>query len=79
MSKSSEYTTSDTALAAFLAISGIKLIELKTTTNPAVYTFESNGTLQELVTQWESELSPHRQFYNTYRSFIRQIKEKNNG
>lgn len=79
MSKSSQYTTSDTALAAFLAISGIKLIELDVSTRPVQYIFKSNGTLQNLVTQWESELSPFRQFYNTYRSFIRQIKERNNG
>ena len=77
MYKPSKYTTSDTALAAFLAVSGIPLIKLDTSTNPAVYTFESNGTLQNLVIQWESELSLFRQFYNTYRSFIRQIKERN--
>ena len=77
MSKSSRYTTSDTALAAFLAVSGVSLVKLDTSVNPAVYTFESNGTLEGLVTQWESEVSLCRQYYNTYRSFIRQIKEKN--
>lgn len=73
----SVYNTTDTALAAFLAISGIKLVKLNTEQKLAVYTFEDHNNLQDLVTQWESELSPFRQFYNTYRSFIRQIKEKN--
>lgn len=79
MTKPTKYTTSDTALAAFLAISGVKLVSLNIAVDPAIYTFESNGTLESLIVQWKSELTPFRQYWNTYRSFIKQIKEPNNG
>ncbi len=77
MVKSSVFSTSNTALAAFLAVSNIKLISLDIHVHPVVYHFESNGAIQDLIMQWESEVSAYRQFYNTYRSFIKRIKEKN--
>ena len=45
----SVYNTTDTALAAFLAISGIKLVRLNTEQKLAVYTFEDHNILQDLV------------------------------
>lgn len=78
MGKPQAFTTINTGLATFLAVSKVKLIKLDTSTNPAVFTFESNGNLQDLLLQWKAEITPHRQYYNTYRSFIDQIKEKNN-
>jgi len=78
MVTSQVFTTTDTPLAAFLAISQVKLLDMNVHVYPTIYTFETNGMLDDLVRQWESELSPFRQFYNTYRSFIRQIKEKDN-
>lgn len=78
MSKPQVYTTINTGLATFLAISKVKLLKLDKSTNPAVFTFESNGSLQDLLLQWNAEITPHRQYYNTYRSFIDQIKGGNN-
>ncbi len=77
MVKPSRYTTINTGLATFLAISKVKLVSLDTTINPAVYTFEANGELEDLIAQWKSELTPFRQYYNTYRAFIDQIKGGN--
>lgn len=71
------FTTINTGLAAFLAVSKVKLLKLDISVNPAVYTFESNGSLQDLLMQWKAEITPHRLYYNTYRSFIDQIKERN--
>ena len=75
--KSSEYSTTDTALAAFLVTSGIQLIDLNTGSSQAEFIFKSNGQLNDLILQWDTGVSPVRQFYLAYKRFVRQIKESN--
>ena len=77
-----KYRTNNTALAAFLAVSDIKLIKLDTTEKPAAFIFEStNGTIDKLIFQWDSGLAEGNivSFYKAYKSFVRQIMGEGNG
>ena len=74
---SSEYSTTDTGLAAFLVTSGIQLIDLDTSNPNAEFTFKSNGQLNDLILQWDTGVSPVRRFYLAYKRFVKQIKESN--
>jgi len=71
------FTTTDTGLAAFLVVCGLKVSKLDTASSPAVFTFENNSLhdTERLQFEWDNGLTPLKTFYLTYRSFIRQIKE----
>ena len=76
------YHTNNTALAAFLAVSNIKLVKLNVSTKPAEFIFEShNGTIDRLVFDWESGLAECNvvSFYKAYKSFVSQIVGAGNG
>lgn len=77
-----KYRTNNTALAAFLAVSDVKLVKLDTTATPAEFIFEStNGTIDKLIFQWDSGLAEGNivSFYKAYKSFVRQIMGDSNG
>lgn len=75
------FHTSDTALAAYLAISGIELQRLNTDSNPAEYIFKdpSDGIIGNLLIQWEQGRIDCARFYRTYKQFVNQIKGSRNG
>lgn len=71
-----QYQTHKTSLAAFLAVSGIKLIKLDTSIDPAEFIFESpDGKIDKLLFDWDSGIATGNvvAFYKTYKSFVNQI------
>lgn len=81
--KSTAYVTTDTGFAAFLTASGIKLRELDILPREAEFVFDLDGKddIDNLKFQWDSGIAEGNisMFFKAYRSFIRQIRERNNG
>ena len=79
--ESAIYPTIDTGFAAFLVTSGIKLFKMDMSNPKVKYLFEQDGKadITDLKFQWDSGMAVGNVpiFFKTYRSFIRQIKEKN--
>ena len=73
------FHTSDTALAAWLSTSGVKLIKVNSTITPAEFTLqeETKGQVGELTFAWESGTATGNvvQFYKTYRYLLRKIRD----
>ena len=82
-SKQETFQTSDTPLAAYLYVSGKKLIKADTSKFPALFTFDKNSddSFDELVSLWESGLAIGnvRTFYLTYKNFVKKIKDNSDG
>jgi len=72
------FDTSDTPLAAYLAISGIRFIELDASDHPCIFRFatDDNHKLNDLLTAWDigTPTGDCRAFARTYRGYIRRIK-----
>jgi hypothetical protein len=73
----SVFSTSDTALASWLYISNVRLLELNTDVSPARYVFEPPP--EELMVEWNTGKTPCAAFYKTYRYFLVQVKKGSNG
>ena len=78
------FQTSDTPLAVYLAIHGIRLLNLDTSDNPSVFTFlpDKDGNMNDLIAKWDAAFQGKDEatgdcvaFFRTYRSFIRKIKD----
>ncbi len=76
------YTTSDTPLAAWLLINGIKRVSTDFKANPVVFVFDSRGQdaynkVNDLIFQWDSGIAVGNcnSFYKSYRTLIHEMKE----
>lgn len=72
------FRTSDTPLASWLIINGIKLQSANTAINPTVFIFADADSerLNDLVFQWEggNAVGNCNSFYRTYRSLVHKLK-----
>ena len=70
------YKTTDTALAAYLRVEGIKLLGVDTETYPAVFIFESAPQIAEYKRQWECGVAEGnlKGFFISYRQCLKMVK-----
>jgi len=73
------FETSDTPLAVWLIINGIKRLSTNHKISPVTFAFDSSAQekLNDLIFQWDSSLAVGNcnSFYKTYRTLIHEIKE----
>lgn len=73
------FKTSDTPLAAWLIVSGIKLQNVDRAVKPVEFTFSSSDQelLNDLIFQWDggNAVGNCNSFYKTYRSLVHKLKE----
>jgi len=79
---SKTFSTSDTAFAAYLLTSGIKLSHLDRTIPAEIaYIFKEpgNGIIGDLIFKWDTEAAECNvvKFYKSYRYLLRKIRENN--
>lgn len=80
MATPQDFHTTDTALASFLVISGIPLVDLDISEHPARFVFDGpNGKLSSLINEWESGDTICVAFYRQYRKFVDSIKRNESG
>jgi hypothetical protein len=74
------FKTSDTPLAAWLIISGIKLQTVNSSINPNEFVFidADRESLNDLIFQWDggNAVGNCNSFYKTYRSLVHKIKAR---
>lgn len=80
--KPTKFITSDTSLAAWLIVNNTELIEVDTTSKPAIYTLSKPP--EELLLDWDTDAAFGNcaKFYKTYRSLLKRVMrntEKSNG
>lgn len=77
---SSDFSTNDTSLAAWLQINGVKLNCCDNTTYPAVFYFCENQELRELVSVFNSGIANGNilAFLRAYKNMIALVKENRN-
>jgi hypothetical protein len=72
------FKTSDTPLATWLIISGIKLQSVNNSINPTEFTFVDidRDKLNDLIFQWDggNAVGNCNSFYKTYRSLVHRLK-----
>lgn len=71
------FKTSDTQIAAYFVISGIKLVKIDISDFPAVFNFENprDGTIAHLLDLWEDGITPMKAYINTYKRLTREAKK----
>ena len=74
------FKTSDSALAAYLIVSGIVLEQIEKSEFPVVFNFKNpkDGTISKLMDDWEDNRAQGniKAYYKTYRRLIREAKGK---
>lgn len=72
------FKTSDTPLAAWLIVNGIKLSNINNSDNPTEFIFSSSEQerLNDLIFQWDggNAVGNCNSFYKTYRSLVHKLK-----
>lgn len=72
------FKTSDTPLAAWLIVSGIKLNSVNNTISPTefIFTGSDQEKLNDLIFQWDggNAVGNCNSFYKTYRSLVHKLK-----
>jgi len=72
------FKTSDTSLAAWLIINGVKLHGFNNSINPAEFTFTGSDQeeLNDLIFQWDggNAVGNCNSFFKTYRSLLHRLK-----
>ncbi len=74
------FTTSNTALAAYLVSEGFPIVSTDQTNGKVSFSFEPNSSLAGCIRDFELAQATGNivMFYNTYRSLLRQIKRGEN-
>ena len=79
LSQSATYETSDTPLANWLSINGIKILGINRRFSPAIISLDNSDftRINDLITQWDSgnAIGNCVVFYKSYRMLIHRIKE----
>ena len=72
------FRTSDTPLAAWLIVNGIKLHSVNNSINPTEFAFTGSDQekLNDLIFQWDggNAVGNCNSFYKTYRSLVHKLK-----
>lgn len=82
MSNSKTFSTSDTAFAAYLLTSGIKLHRIdRSIPSEVSFVFREpgDGLIGDLIFKWDSEAAECNvvKFFKSYRYLLRKIRENN--
>ena len=71
------YKTTDTAEAAYLALNGIKLVEITRDSMQSTFVMDSteDSKVNDLLLQWAIDC-PERKFFKAYRGLLWRVKQK---
>lgn len=67
------YTTSNTALAAYLHYNNLKLLSIEFQDGRGFFVFEASGELDSLIEHFESGKAPEHVYYLSYRYVLDQL------